>query len=230
MINCAAYHVVDACEGDPDPPWAVNVTAVRDLALACAEADARLVHLSTNYVFAGDRPDPYGEDDLPEPRSVYGTSKLAGEFMARAYAPGALVIRTAGLYGRAGNASKGGNFAQRIANAAREKGELGVVADQRLTPTFTEDLAAATLEALEQGATDVVHLTNSGECTWHEFTEAILSNAGIEATVNPTATEAKPGLADRPLNGVLARPRADSIGLTPLRPWREALDAYMESW
>jgi dTDP-4-dehydrorhamnose reductase len=223
VFNCAAFHNVDECEREPDSAWAANVRAVAGL----ARLGARLVHLSTNYVFDGRRPEPYAEEDLPMPRSFYALTKLAGEHAALAYGPDALVVRTAGLYGFAGNASKGGNFVQRMLARARETGELKMVADQRLQPTFTADLAEALVDAVRRDAAGLVHLTNSGECSWYEFTRAILENAALDVPIEPVETVIAPGGVDRPLNGVLARPRADSVGLPPLRPWREALDDYM---
>jgi len=223
VVNCAAFHNLDVCEAEPDQAWAVNVRAVRDLALRAP----RLVHLSTNYVFDGRREEPYSEDDAPAPRSIYALTKLAGEHAALAYGARPLVVRTAGLYGLNGSASKGGNFVQRMLARAREHGGLKMVADQRLQPTFTADLAASILDALEHDATGVVHLTADGECTWHEFTVAIMGLAGLDVPVEPVATTTAPGGVDRPLNGVLARPRADALGLLGLRPWREQLADYM---
>jgi dTDP-4-dehydrorhamnose reductase len=223
VFNCAAFHNVDVCETEPDSAWAVNVRAVRDL----ASRGAKLIHLSTNYVFDGRREEPYGEDDLPNPRSIYALTKLAGEHAALAYGDNALVVRGAGLYGEHGSASKGGNFVQRMLTRAREQGQLKMVADQRLQPTFTADLAGALLEAVEKDAGGVVHLTAGGACSWFEFTEAIMQIAGIDVPIEPVQTTIAPGQPDRPLNGVLARPRADALGLSPLRPWRDALADYM---
>jgi dTDP-4-dehydrorhamnose reductase len=223
VFNCAAFHNVDVCEREPDAAWAANVRAVRDL----ASRGARLVHLSTNYVFDGRREQPYGEHDLPAPRSIYALTKLSGEYAALAYGGDALVVRTAGLYGLHGSASKGGNFVQRMIARAREQGALSVVADQLLQPTFTADLARAILEALDAGASGLIHLTATGACSWHEFTAAIMQEAGIEVPVEAGTTVIAPGGVDRPLNCVLARPRADALGLSPLRPWREALADYM---
>jgi dTDP-4-dehydrorhamnose reductase len=227
VVNCAAFHNVEVCEREERRALEVNCVAVKHLAQLSAEHGARLVHLSTNYVFDGTREEPYGENDLPAPRSVYALSKLAGEHAALAYAPDALVARTAGLYGLHGSASKGGNFVTRMVARAQEQGALRMVADQRLNPTFTADLALAVLEAVEAGATGVVHLTSSGDCSWHEFTTTILELAGLDVPVAAAATERAPGAADRPLNGVLGRPRADALGLTPLRPWRAGLEDYM---
>jgi dTDP-4-dehydrorhamnose reductase len=224
IFNCAAFHNVDTCELEPDQAWRVNVEAVRQLALR----SPLLVHVSTNYVFDGCRPEPYGEGDLPSPRSVYALTKLAGEHAALGYAERALVVRTAGLYGQHGSASKGGNFVQRMITRAREQGSLRMVNDQRLQPTFTADLAEAIIRAVEAGTEGVVHLTASGECTWYEFTAAILARAGLDAPIEPVPTVVPPGGVDRPLNGVLARPHADALGLPTLRTWQEQLEDYME--
>jgi dTDP-4-dehydrorhamnose reductase len=228
VFNCAAFHNVEVCEREEDRASEVNVRAVKRLAERCADHGAKLVHLSTNYVFDGSSPEPYTEFDLPSPRSVYAFTKLGGEYAALAYAPEALVARTAGLYGLHGSASKGGNFVTRMTTRAREQGSLRMVADQRLSPTYTGDLARALVEAVERGASGLAHLTASGECSWFEFTQAILELAGIDVEVEPVETVRPPRGADRPLNGVLARSRADSQGLTPLRHWREGLADYME--
>jgi dTDP-4-dehydrorhamnose reductase len=224
VFNCAAFHNVDVCEVERDQAWQVNVAAVRELGIR----SPLLVHFSTNYVFDGRRPEPYAETDLPSPRSAYGLTKLAGEYAALAYAPRSLVVRTAGLYGLHGSASKGGNFVQRMIARAREQDSLRVVADQRLQPTFTFDLAAATLQAVDAGADGIVHLTADGACSWHEFTVEILARAGIDIDVEPVATVVAAGDVDRPRNGVLARSRAAALGVADLRPWNEGLAEYME--
>jgi dTDP-4-dehydrorhamnose reductase len=223
VINCGAFHNLDACEAEPDQAWAVNVRAVRELALRAP----RLVHLSTNYVFDGRRDEPYGEHDVPAPRSIYAITKLAGEHAALAYGPQTLVVRAAGLYGLHGSASKGGNFVQRMLARAGQQDALKMVADQLLQPTFTADLAAAIVDAHERDATGVVHLTAADACSRHEFTLAIMDLAGVEISVEEVTTTVGPGGIDRPLNGVLARPRADALGLPALRPWREGLVDYM---
>ena len=224
VFNCGAFHNVDVCEVERDRAWQVNVDAVRELALR----SPLLVHLSTNYVFDGRRDEPYGETDLPSPRSWYAVTKLAGEHAALAYARRTLVVRTAGLYGLHGSASKGGNFVQRMIARAHDQASLRMVADQRLQPTFTADLAAALLVALDAGVEGIVHLTSSGACSWYEFTVAIMAAAGIEVPIQPASTVVNAGSVDRPLNGVLARPRSDALGLPKLRPWDEALIDYMD--
>jgi dTDP-4-dehydrorhamnose reductase len=226
VFNCAAFHNVDVCETEEDRSFEVNARAVKRLAQRCEEAGATLVHLSTNYVFDGRRPEPYAEDDRPNPRSIYALSKLAGEYAALAYCSRAIVARSAGLYGRHGSASKGGNFVTRMIARAREQGQLRMVADQRLNPTFTADLAAGVIEAVENDARGVFHITNSGECSWHEFTVEIMRIAEIDVPIEPAETTG--GTVDRPLNGVLARTRTDAAGLTPLRSWRDALADYLQ--
>jgi dTDP-4-dehydrorhamnose reductase len=228
VYNCAAFHNVEVCESEPEQAWRVNVEAVRRL----AQRGVPLVHVSTNYVFDGRDAEPYSEDDRPNPRSVYALSKLAGEYAALAYGTRALVVRTAGLYGTHGSASKGGNFVQRMVARAREDGprpaQLKMVSDQRLQPTFTADLADAILAAVAGNAEGVVHLTAEGACSWFEFTEEIVRIAGLDATLDPVTTTIPPGGADRPLNGVLARDRADALGLPALRHWRDGLTDYMD--
>ena len=229
VFNCAAFHNVQLCETEEDRSFEVNARAVKRLAERCDAAGARLVHLSTNYVFDGAREEPYAEHDLPNPRSVYAISKLAGEYAALSYSGRSLVVRTAGLYGRYGSASKGGNFVTRVLDKARAPdARLSMVSDQRLSPTYTSDLAEVLVEAVDRGVTGLVHLTASGDCSWFEFTEAIMEMAEISVPIEPVTTTRSPGGADRPLNGVLARPAADAAGLPPLRHWREALADYMQ--
>lgn len=224
VFNCAAFHNVDACESEPEQAWRVNVQAVHGL----ARRGVPLVHVSTNYVFDGRRSEPYGEGDLPSPRSVYALTKLAGEYASLAYGTRPLVVRSAGLYGLRGSASKGGNFVERMVARVREAAALRMVSDQRLQPTFTADLAEAIVAAVEAQTSGIVHLTASGACSWFEFTAEIMRIAGLDVDIEPVRTTIGPGAVDRPLNGVLARHRADALGLPVLRGWRDALCVYME--
>jgi dTDP-4-dehydrorhamnose reductase len=225
VYNCSAFHNVEVCETEIDRSFEVNARAVTRMARLAAEHDAKFVHLSTNYVFDGTAADPYTEQVAPNPRSIYALSKLAGEYAALAYAPSALVVRTAGLYGLHGSASKGGNFVTRMIGRAKEQGALKMVSDQRLTPTFTGDLAAALIECAEGDVRGIVHLTNAGATSWHGFTETIMSLAGIDVPIEAVSTTIAPGGADRPLNGVIASTRPD---VPALRAWEGALGDYME--
>jgi dTDP-4-dehydrorhamnose reductase len=229
VFNCAAFHNVEVCEREEDRAFEVNARAVKRLAERCAEDGARLVHVSTNYVFTGDGSGPYRETDLPSPRGAYAISKLAGEHAALAYCPDALVVRSSGLYGKHGSASKGGNFVQRMLTRGRQEGALRMVADQRLTPTYTADLAESLVAALRGGVSGLLHLTNAGACSWHEFTLAIMELAGVDVRVEAVPSVRAPGGADRPRNGVLSCERSRHAGMPSLRPWRDALEDYMVS-
>ena len=158
---------------------------------------------------------------------MYAVTKLAGEHCALAHGSDCLVVRTSGLYGLQASASKGGSFVQWMIARAREAGRIRIVADQVLQPTYTADLAAAIIAVVERGAQGVVHLTAGCSCSWFQFTQA-MELAGIEVALEPTATRVSPA-ADRPLNGVPARPNADAHGLPRLRHWRDALADCMRS-
>jgi dTDP-4-dehydrorhamnose reductase len=226
VFNCAAYHNVDLCETEEEMAFRINAVAVKRMAQACTSAGAKLVHFSTNYVFDGRRDEPYSEHDLPSPRSVYAQSKLAGEYAALTYGAKSLVIRGAGLYGLHGSGQKGGNFVTRVLTRARDGHQVRMVSDQRLQPTFTGELAGAVIEAVDADALGILHLTASGACSWLEFTQAIFEIAGMDVEVEAITTP--PGGTDRPRNGVLARDRADAMGLTRARNWRAALEDYMQ--
>lgn len=223
VLNCAAYNGVDAAETDPTPAFAVNAVAAGAVAAACAASGARLVHFSTNYVFSGLPPSarPYVESDPASPLGAYARSKVEGERAVLEALPAALVVRSAGLFGHGGSSVKGGSFPDRILARAASGAELRVVSDQYLNPTFTDDLAEATLP-LVGSASGVVHLVAAGCCSWRDFAEATVSLAGLSVPVAGVTTAELGAAAPRPLNGCLASER---VG--PLRPWREALAAFL---
>ncbi|MEA2625467.1 MAG: dTDP-4-dehydrorhamnose reductase [Candidatus Binatota bacterium] len=236
VLNTAAYNHVDRAEEEPEEAYRVNALGPRALARATAAAGALLVHFSTNYVFEGGGRRPYREDDPPWPGSAYAVSKLAGECFVRAHSPLHLVIRTAGLYGLHGRGGKGGNFVETILRIAHERSELEVVEDQRLTPTYTADLAAKVVEMIDRwldtrspDLLGVHHVTNAGEATWCGFAREILRQSGSEATVRGISTEERPSAARRPAYAVLAGERLRRAGLAPLRPWEDALADYLFS-
>jgi len=225
VINGAAYNFVDRAEGEPEAAFAVNAWGVRHLALVCRKLGAALVHFSSDYVFGldHDRRVPYEEGDAPGPVSVYGLSKLTGEYLVRSLCPRHLVIRTCGLYGVWGSGGKGGNFVETMLRLAIQGGPLRVVNDQTCTPTYAPDLADAVVRMLARGAAGLYHVTSGGACTWFEFAKAILELSGIKADLRPTTSAEAGRPAERPGYSVLA-----STKLPPLRPWREALPAYLE--
>ncbi len=230
VVNCAAYNFVDRAESEPDAAFAVNAWGVRSLASACRDRGCVLVHFSSDYVFGLDegRAAPYAEGDAPGPVSVYGLSKLAGEYLVRALCPKHFVIRTCGLYGVWGSGGKGGNFVETMLRMASDGKPLPVVADQTCTPSYTADVAAATAALIPTGRYGLYHLTNAGACTWHEFARTIFEAAGVRADLKRITSAERGAAARRPGFSVLAAPAYAALGLPPLRPWRDALATYLD--
>jgi dTDP-4-dehydrorhamnose reductase len=230
VVNCAAYNFVDRAESEPEAAFAVNAWGVRQLALVCRDLGCLLVHFSTDYVFGLDesRGTPYREGDAPGPVSVYGLSKLAGEYLVRSLCPRHLVVRTCGLYGVHGSGGKGTNFVETMLRLAGQGKPLRVVADQVLTPSYTVDVAAAVVELLRSGQTGLYHLTNAGSCSWHDFAAAIFALSGLRPDLSPTTSAAYGAAARRPAYSVLSAEKYHQSGLAPLRPWQEALAAYLQ--
>jgi dTDP-4-dehydrorhamnose reductase len=230
VLNTAASNRVDDIEHDPAPAFQVNAVAVHHLARACARQGARLVHFSTDYVFGGDRPGPYAESAPPAPLSAYGASKLAGEYLTRQASDRHVVIRSSGLYGVAGSSGKGGNFVETMLRLARDQGAIRVVEDQVLAPTYTADLADAVARLLAANPPGgVYHLTNAGACSWLAFARRIFDLAGLAPDLAPTTSAALARPARRPAHSVLLNTRAAALGLPPMRPWDEALSAYLSA-
>ncbi|MFF4782290.1 dTDP-4-dehydrorhamnose reductase [Streptomyces griseorubiginosus] len=229
VVNCAAWTAVDDAETREDEALAINGDGPRHLAEACARTGAVLLHVSTDYVFAGDATTPYAEDAPTAPRSAYGRTKLAGEKAVLATERG-YVVRTAWLYGTGGP-----NFVKTMIKLEGVKDTLDVVDDQRGQPTWSADLAGLLVE-LGRGAlagtapAGVYHGTNSGETTWHGFTQEIFRLLGADPDrVRPTTSEAFVRPAPRPAYSVLGHGRFAEAGIEPLRDWRTALtEAFPE--
>ncbi|MEU4415492.1 dTDP-4-dehydrorhamnose reductase [Nocardia salmonicida] len=218
VINCAAYTAVDAAETDVEAAFAANATGPAVLAAACAAAGARLIHVSTDYVFPGTATTPYEPGDPTGPASVYGQSKLAGERAVLEL--GAHVVRTAWVYG-----GVEGDFVATMRRLEAERDTVTVVNDQLGSPTSAADLAAALLElSTRPDAPAVLHATNSGTATWFDLAAAVFTELGADPTrVLPCASSEFPRPAPRPAYSVLSPAAWDGAGLTPLRPWRIAL-------
>jgi dTDP-4-dehydrorhamnose reductase len=224
IVNAAAYTAVDAAETDEATAFTANVTAPAALAAAAATAGAKFVHVSTDYVFAGDATTPYDEAAATGPRSAYGRTKLAGEQAVFGELPDAYVVRTAWVYG-----ASGANFVKTMARLERERDTVSVVDDQRGSPTWSRDLARGLVELGSSGAASgIYHCTNTGETTWFGFTRAIFEELGADPErVLPTTTAAFPRPAPRPAYSVLGNRRWIEAGLDPLPHWRAALhDAF----
>jgi dTDP-4-dehydrorhamnose reductase len=219
VINCAAWTDVDGCEGDPERAFVANALAVRHLAIASARVGAHLVHVSTDYVFAGDKDGPYHEWDPPAPVSAYGRSKLGGELEVARHATSWAVARTSWVFGRQGR-----NFVDTILARAREGAPLRVVTDQVGCPTYAPDLAGALARLAGERRGGLYHVTNQGACTWHELARATLELAGLDPGVVGEMSTAESGRpAPRPANSVLDGSAWRRSGMVPLRSWREAL-------
>jgi dTDP-4-dehydrorhamnose reductase len=226
VVNAAAYTAVDAAETDATRAFAINADGPRVLAAACSAHDVPLVHVSTDYVFPGDAGSPYRTDAPLGPKSVYGVTKAAGEEAVLGSGARAWVVRTAWVYG-----AHGANFVKTMAKLAASRDTLSVVDDQRGSPTWTGDLAAGLLELAELVAAGkepppVLHATGAGDTTWCGFARAVFEELGLDPSrVSPCTSADFPRPAPRPAYSVLSGEEWQASGLTPLRPWREALSA-----
>lgn len=229
VINTAAYHRVDECEEHPDTAMEVNALAVRNLALACKEIDATLVHFSTDYVFDGELSRPYTEEDAPRPLSAYAISKLAGEFYIRYIHDKHFVLRLCGLYGVVGSMEKGTNFVETMIGLAKQGIDIRVVSDQTLTPTYTRALAPVIKALVESRRYGLYHLTSEGECSWYEFAAAIFELSGLTPNLSPTTSDVYKTPAKRPRYSVLENANLKKIpDMISLPHWRDGLRDYLD--
>ncbi|GAB3161570.1 dTDP-4-dehydrorhamnose reductase [Myceligenerans halotolerans] len=217
VVNCAAWTAVDDAETHEPDAFAVNAVGAAHVARACAEAGARLVQVSTDYVFDGAATTPYAEDAPVAPRSAYGRTKAAGEWAVRAEAPDSLIVRTAWLYG-----AGGGCFPRTMARLAAEKDRLSVVDDQVGQPTWTRDLADLIVRLRAADAPGgTYHGTSSGQVSWYGFTERIVAATGDDVKLEPTTSDAFPRPAPRPAYSVLGHAALAAAGVTPIGDWSE---------
>lgn len=222
ILHTAAFTQVEEAETNPVEAYRVNALGTRNLAAAAVENGSRLVYYSTDYVFDGTQKRAYREWDPANPLSEYGRSKLAGEFFVRSLCPPHLIVRTSWLFG-----SKGSHFVEKILTGAEGKETLDVVSDQQGSPTFAGDLAYMTLCLVEGEKTGTYHVTNSGDCSWHEFACEIVSLSGLGVQVNPIESAAYPARARRPANSVLENYVLKLEGVPLLRSWQSALAAFL---
>ena len=226
VLNAVAHTAVDRAEDEPAIAQRVNADAVGELALACKREDAMLVHYSTDYVFDGRLRRPIREDDATGPVSVYGATKLAGEYLALAANPKTLVIRTCGLYGVHGTGGKGGNFVETMLRLAGQGKPLKVVDDQYCTPTATADLADATVKLLATGATGLFHITNAGATTWFQLAAEIFRQSQLNIDLTPITSAEFNAVARRPSYSVLDCKKVAMAGIR-IREWPEAIGQYL---
>ena len=230
IISCAAFTNVDGCETNLDAAFKVNAMGASHLAQAAERVGARLIHVSTDYVFSGDAAQPVWEYDLPAPRSVYGKTKLLGEQYVQQFCTHYFIVRTAWLYGYAGN-----NFVKTILRLARQNGGVTVVDDQLGNPTNAADLAHEILNLLVTKEYGVYHCTGEGVCSWCEFAAEIIRLSGIPATVTPCTTEqfiagAKKQIAPRPAYSALENAMLKATIGNEMRDWKTALACFFENY
>jgi dTDP-4-dehydrorhamnose reductase len=222
IILSAAYTDVDGCESNRDLAFGVNCEGAVNVARAARQAGARLTFMSTDYVFDGRGTSPYPADHPRHPISVYGESKARAEERLLEMLPDVCIVRTSWLFGAGGKC-----FPETILKLAASRPEIAVVNDQRGSPTYTVDLAAALAELCRKSARGIVHVTNAGDCTWYEFAKEILRVAGSKTTVKPVTTAEFPRPARRPAYSVLSPASREAYGIQ-MPDWKDAVRRYLE--
>jgi len=225
VINCAAYTNVDMCEVNDDQAYRVNAVGARNMAICAERVGAKMLHISTDYVFSGNASKPYSEYDLPDPKSIYGLTKLAGENYVRNFSAKWFIVRTSWLYGYNGN-----NFVKKIINLAKEHDSIKVVADQIGNPTNAADLAHHILKIAASGEYGIYHCTGRGECTWYDFAVKIVEYAGINADVCPCRSEEYPSRVNRPSYSSLDHRMLRITVGDEMRDWKDALRFFIDNY
>ncbi|MGG3162564.1 dTDP-4-dehydrorhamnose reductase [Geobacillus stearothermophilus] len=223
VIHAAAYTKVDLAESEPDQAFLINAYGTRNVTVASEAVGAKLVYISTDYVFDGTANTPYNEFAPTNPLSVYGKSKLAGEQFVRDLHSKFFIVRTSWVYGKHGN-----NFVKTMLKLAQERDELMVVHDQVGCPTYTVDLANCILELVQTERYGIYHVSNSGYCSWYEFAKAIFEEAGIEVKVNPCTTKDFPRPAPRPAYSVFEHMALRLNGFKEMPHWRASLKNFVK--
>ncbi|MYB52511.1 MAG: dTDP-4-dehydrorhamnose reductase [Acidobacteriia bacterium] len=228
VINAAAYNQVDQAESDIETALRVNALAVRNIAAACGEVGAVLVHYSTDYVFDGEKGSPYKETDDAAPQSVYGLSKLMGETFVEAHCPSHYVLRVAGVFGPPGRHTKRGNFAEFVLRNCAEGAPLRIVDDQIATPTFGPALAARTLDAIEREVPfGLYHLAGGEPVSWYEFARKIARLARCASALEPTPRTRFQGKARRPRCAALSNAKVEAAGIAKMPSLDAAIAEYL---
>lgn len=227
VVNAAAYNQVDVAETEPAAAFAVNAMAVRNLALACRQADARLIHFSTDYVFDGRTARPYVETDPTHPLGAYAVSKLAGELYAQAYLDNPLVIRTSGVFGPGGLQTARGNFIELMLRLARESRPIRVVEDHVASPTYAPALAKCTADLVEMKAGGVFHVGGGTPISWYEYAKIIFREAGLTPELRPTNEREYRTAARRPKYSALSNSKLEAAGVKAMPPLEIAIRSYL---
>jgi dTDP-4-dehydrorhamnose reductase len=229
VINSAAYNQVDVAENEPVPAFMANGLAVRNLAMACRQLDARLVHFSTDYVFDGTAGRPYTEQDRPHPLGAYGVSKLAGELYAQAYLDKPLIIRTSGVFGPGGLKTARGNFIELMLRLAAGKQPIRVVEDHVASPTYAPLLAARTADLVEGKQHGLFHVGGGTAISWFDFASMIFRVAGVQPELRRTNEREYRTAARRPKFSALSNAKMEASGIEPMPPLQSAIEMYLKA-
>ena len=222
VIHCAAYTKVDMAEDEPELCWAVNARGTENMAAACRKTGAKMLYISTDYVFPGTGEQFYETDDPVGPVNIYGRSKLAGELAVQSMLEKFFIVRISWVFGKNGN-----NFVKTMLRLAETRSELNVVCDQTGSPTCTADLAPLLCDIIHTEKYGMYHATNEGTCTWAEFAQEIFALSGKNVTVHPILSEAYPTKAERPHNSRLSKQSLTAEGFSLLPSWQDALKRYL---
>jgi len=222
VIHCAAYTKVDLAEDEPERCWAVNVDGTRNIAEACRKYSAKMLYISTDYVFPGDGEDFYSPEDPVGPKGNYGRTKLAGELAVQAMLKEYFIVRISWVFG-----VNGSNFVKTMLKLSETRDTLTVVADQIGSPTYTYDLAPLLCDMIMTEQYGVYHATNEGECSWADFSRAIFAAAGKQMTVKNVTTEEYGAKAPRPANSRMSKDKLVENGFSRLPTWQDALERYL---
>jgi len=224
VIHCAAYTAVDKAEDEPELCHKINAEGTRYIAEACCLANAKMIYISTDYVFLGDGEHFYETTDKTAPVSVYGKTKLAGEEAVREVLEKYFIVRISWVFGQNGN-----NFVKTMLRLGKERSELNVVCDQIGSPTYTANLAPLLCDMCESDKYGVYHATNEGTCSWAEFAQEIFRQAEMDVKVNPIASSEYPTKAVRPFNSRLSKSSLDDDGFGRLAKWEDALQRFLSN-
>ena len=228
VVNTAAMHHVEQCEQQPEKAFAVNAIGSRNLAIVTRDLGAALLHVSTDYVFNGEKGEPYVEEDAPLPLNVYGNSKLAGEEFVRTLNPKHFVLRTSAIYGKQPCRAKGGrNFVELMLKLGSERGAVRVVDDEVVTPTATAQIAVQIRELSGSEAYGLYHATAEGMCSWYEFAREIFKAADMRVDVQVAGPNEFPSKIPRPKYSVLENRGLKRLGLNRFAAWQEGLQQYL---
>jgi dTDP-4-dehydrorhamnose reductase len=227
VYNAAAYNQVDVAETEPAAAYSVNALAVRNLALACRQVDAKLVHFSTDYVFDGMLGRSYVETDQTHPLGAYAVSKLAGELYAQAYLANPLILRTSGVFGPAGMHTNRGNFLELMLRLARERKPIRVVEDHFASPAYAPLLASRSIDLAEASHSGVFHLGGGTAISWFAYAKLIFDAAGVTPELTPTDAREYRTVARRPQYSALENKRLAEVGIAPMPPLADAIASYL---